>query len=399
MPQAGTPLNNTGGERARFLKSACREKQPRGCANGNNGNNHHRWAIFDGLIPLTNTRWYEERIRRYEHRRWAEEPNRPVLPFAWGLEHIGGQPDEDDPRGFLARFAEKTVASSDEWFACETPSDFRFESTSDGSAWSGELAFTSAVRSSWEENNRVHARFFPAAKSGAAVVVLPQWNAQYSAYVDVCRWLNRLGISALRLSLPYHDHRAVPGHERADYIVGPNIGLTLQANRQAVCDARCSLHWLESRGYGPLGILGTSLGSCISCITVAHEPLIRAAALLHVSTNFGDVVAKGLTTSHVWESLRKRVSEDEIHRFWEPVSPIPYISKLRGTGQKLLAISGQFDPTFPVDLSDQFLAAARENEVSCVSLRLPCGHYSLGEAPFKWIVGWRFGKFLQRNLS
>ena len=348
---------------------------------------------------LTKTHWYEQKIRRYERRRWAAEPSRPVLPFAWGIEHIGGRADEPDPRQFLHRFVEESLANSDELFAINTPSDFHFESGTNGTAWSGELTFTSSVRSPWDVNSRVHARFFPAAKSGPAVVVLPQWNAQYDAYVDVCRWLNRLGLSALRLSLPYHDRRAVPGHERADFIVGPNIGLTLQANRQAVCDARCSLRWLESRGYGPLGILGTSLGSCISCITTSHEPLIRAAALLHVSTNFGDVVARGLTTSNVWESLRTHVSEEEIHRFWEPISPIPYISKLRGTGQKLLAISGQFDPTFPADLSDQFVAATHRNDVSCVSLRLPCGHYSLGEAPFKWIAGWRFGKFLQQNLK
>ncbi|MFZ0213184.1 MAG: alpha/beta hydrolase family protein [Candidatus Acidiferrales bacterium] len=342
--------------------------------------------------------WYEQRIRRYEHRRWASEPNRRVLPFAWGLEHIGGRADERDPRAFLHRFAEETLAKSDEWFACETPNDFHYETSNNGTPWSGELTFTSAVHSPWEENSCVRARFFPAVKDGAAVVVLPQWNAQYDAYVDVCRWLNRLGVTALRLSLPYHDHRAVPGHERADHIVGPNIGLTLQANRQAVCDARCSLRWLASRGYGPLGILGTSLGSCISCITASHEPLIRAAALLHVSTNFGDVVARGLTTTNVWESLRTEVSEEEIRRFWAPISPMPYIPKLRGTGQMLLAISGQYDPTFPAELSEQFFAAARGNDVACVALRLPCGHYSLGEAPFKWIAGWRFGRFLQRNL-
>jgi hypothetical protein len=55
------------------------------------------------------------------------------------------------------------------------------------------------------------------------------------------------------------------GHERADQICGPNIGLTLQANRQAVQDARC-LYWLEQQGHTKLGILGTSsaLRSAIS---------------------------------------------------------------------------------------------------------------------------------------
>ncbi|MGC1107830.1 MAG: alpha/beta hydrolase family protein [Candidatus Acidiferrales bacterium] len=342
--------------------------------------------------------WFEQTIRRYEHKRWAAEPNRRSLPFAWGLEHIGGRENEADPRAFLRRFAEQMLAASDAWFACETPSDYELRAAPDGAAWNEELEFTSGIGSPWAENNRVHARLFSASGAGPAVVVLPQWNADYYAHVDICRWLNRLGITALRLSLPYHDKRAVPGHPRADHIVGPNIGLTLQANRQAVCDARCCLRWLEKRGYGPLGILGASLGSCISCITASHEPRIRAAVLLHVSSYFGDVIANGLTTIHVWESMRPKVSEEEIRNYWAPISPLPYLPKLRGTGQKLLAISGRYDPTFPGEFSDSFFAAVRANEVDCKALRLPCGHYSLGEAPFKWIAGWRFGKFLQRAL-
>ena len=343
--------------------------------------------------------WFEQKIRRYEHRRWAAEPNRRSLPFAWGLEHIGGDAGEREPRAFLRRWVGETLAKSEEWFACETPKDYRLENVADRTSWSGVLEFTSAVRSPWEENNRVRARFFPAKKAGAAIVVLPQWNADYNAHVDICRWLNRLGISALRLSLPYHDQRAVPGHAKADHIVGPNIGLTLQANRQAVCDVRCCLRWLEAREYGPLGILGTSLGSSISCITASHEPLIRAAALLHVSTYFGDVVANGMTTMHVWESLKANVSAEEIRYFWAPISPIPYIARLRGSGQRMLAISGRYDPTFWYEFSQQFFSAVRENNVACEMLSLPCGHYSLGEAPFKWIAGWKFGKFLQKSLQ
>jgi hypothetical protein len=317
--------------------------------------------------------WFEQKIRRYEHKRWAAEPNRRTLPFAWGLEHIGGEQNEKNPREFLGQFVQNTLARSDEWFSCTTPADYILKSPTDSVLWNGELEFTSAVRSPWAENNRVHARFFPARSNGGpAVVVLPQWNADYAAHVDICRWLNRLGITALRL--------------------------TLQANRQAVCDARCCLRWLEMRGYSPLGIVGASLGSCISCITAAHEPLIRAAALLHVSSYFGDVVASGLTTIHVWESLRAKVSEEEIRNYWTPISPMPYIPKLRGAGQKLFAISGRYDPTFPDEFSDEFFSAARANAVDCTPLRLPCGHYSLGEAPFKWIAGWRFGKFLQRAL-
>ena len=65
--------------------------------------------------------------------------------------------------------------------------------------------------------------------------------------------------------------------------------------------ARCA--WLAGQGYESIGILGTSLGSCLSMLTAAHEPLIRAAALNHISPYFADVVWEGLSTTHVREGL------------------------------------------------------------------------------------------------
>src|SRR5215472_2104970 len=276
--------------------------------------------------------WLEQKIRRYEHMRWAQERNRQTQPFAWGLEHIGGSSRESDPRGYLDHFVEHTLAHSDEWYATEPANDYSLDN--------GILTFSSAIESPWPENNRVHGQFFQARHTGPAVVVLAQWNSRWEEQTDVCGWLNTLGITAVKMSLPYHDRRAIPGHPRADHLVGPNIGLTLQANRQAVLDVKRTLRWLEADGYGRLGIVGTSVGSSIAFVTMCHEAALRAGAFLHVATYFGDVVANGLTTMNVWESLRGKVSDEELRRFWSPISPFPYLPRLHGTGKKILAISG-----------------------------------------------------------
>lgn len=335
--------------------------------------------------------WLEQYIRRYEHARWTADNNRRVFPFEWGLEHVGGSAREPNPRAWLARFSEHAQAHSDSWFAASPADDYRL----DGDL----LTFTSAIASPWPQNNTVCARFFPAKRSGPAVVVLPNWNAQPDSYFDICRWLNTLGITALRMSLPYHDQRMVVGHERADQLVGPNLGLTLQANRQAITDVRRCLRWLEQQGYAKLGILGVSIGSSIAFITMCHDRALRAGAFLHVSTYFGDVVRTGLTTMHVWEALEPKVTPDEIRRYWLPISPFPYLPRLSGTGQKCLMVSGKYDPTFWPELTAQTLDFLRQDGVLFESLQLPCGHYSLGEPPFKWIVGGRFGAFLFQNLT
>jgi hypothetical protein len=337
--------------------------------------------------------WLEQKIRRYEHMRWAQEPNRRVLPFAWGLEHIGGDPKDADPRAFLERFAETTVARSHEWFAATPADDYDLHPTDN------VLTFTSAIESPWPVNNRVHAQLFRARQTGPAVVVLAQWNARWEEQQEICGWLNRLGITALKMSLPYHDRRAIPDHPRGDHLVGPNIGLTLQANRQAVLDVKRCLMWLEEQGYQRLGILGTSIGSCIAFITACHEPRLRAGSFLHVSTYFADVVANGLTTMNVWESLRTKVSLEELRRYWSPISPFPYIARLHGSGKKVLTITARYDPTFWPELTAEFHDAISRDGVHFENLSLPCGHYSLGVAPFKFAVGYRFGTFLLQSLA
>jgi len=230
------------------------------------------------------------------------------------------------------------------------------------------------------------------------VLVLPQWNADAASHVDICRLLARVGISALRLSLPYHDRRMPAGLERADYMVSPNLGLTLQASRQAVLDARRALRWLEQQGYTRLGILGTSIGSSVAFITLTHEPALQAGVFLHVSTYFGDVVRTGLSTAHVWERLAEAVSGDELRRYWAPISPFPYVPRLKGAGKKLLLVSGRYDLTFRPELTRQAWAALEEQGVPFERLLLPCGHYTLGRFPFNYWAGARFIPFLRRAL-
>ena len=75
-----------------------------------------------------------------------------------------------------------------------------------------------------------------------AVLVLPQWNSDGDGHVGLCRLLARFGMSALRLSLPYHDTRMPPELSRADYIVSSNVVRTLEVCRQAVLDARRAIH-------------------------------------------------------------------------------------------------------------------------------------------------------------
>jgi hypothetical protein len=228
------------------------------------------------------------------------------------------------------------------------------------------------------------------------VLVLPQWNADAGGHVGLCRLLAWSGLSALRLSLPYHDRRMPPELHRADYIVSSNVVRTLQVCRQAVLDARRAIAWLAREGYDRIGILGTSLGSCLSLLTTAHEPLIRAQALNHISPHFADVVWRGLSTRHVREGLDGHVDLDLLRSLWKPISPHWFLDRLRD--RRTLLVYARYDLTFPVNLSEDLVRTFRDERVPHEVATLRCGHYSTGKAPFKFVDGWILTRFLRRAL-
>ena len=140
-----------------------------------------------------------------------------------------------------------------------------------------------------------------------------------------------------------------PELHRADYIVSANVMRTLQVCRQAVLDARRAIAWLKAQGYERIGILGSSLGSCLALLTTAHEPLIEAEALNHISPYFADVVWRGLSTAHVREGMDGHIELDLLRAMWTPISPRGYLERLRD--RKTLLVYARYDLTFPVDLS------------------------------------------------
>jgi dienelactone hydrolase len=321
--------------------------------------------------------------------------DRTVRPFEWGLDWLpdNGHRSGAVPADAIGRYVSDVMADTDAFFTPPPTTAYTLQPAPDG----GLLTFPSAFVTPHESNNTVRCRFFPARNASAAVLVMPQWNSDAGGHVGLCKLLAMNGMSALRLSLPYHDQRMPPELHRADYIVSANVMRTLQVCRQAVLDARRAIAWLKLQGYERIGILGTSLGSCLALLTAAHEPLIDAEALNHISPYFADVVWRGLSTRHVREGLDGHVELDLLRSIWQPISPRGYLERLRN--RKTLLVYARYDLTFPVDLSEDLVRAFQELGIPHEVAVLRCGHYSTGKAPFKFVDGYILTKFLKKALS
>ena len=267
----------------------------------------------------------------WENRLCSRATDRVVRPFEWGLEWTRDWPvarehpqNGHDPDAYLRLLNRAALESSDEFFAYTPPADFELQGNL--------LRFTSAVETPHPENNRVHAQWFPARlKPGArrvAAIVLPHWNASATQHNALCVGLAKLGISALRLSLPYHDYRMPAELKRADYAVSSNIARTIDATRQAVIDTRSARRLAgAAKAIERVGIVGTSLGSCYAFLASTHDPRIAVNVFNHCSTYFADVVWEGLSSQHIRQSLEPDVTLEQLRDAWMVISPPHYIER------------------------------------------------------------------------
>jgi hypothetical protein len=73
-----------------------------------------------------------------------------------------------------------------------------------------------------------------------------------------------------------------------------------------------------------------------------------------------------------------------------------YMQRFASTPKRVLVIHATYDLTFPLHLSLEILNEFKQLNIDFVSKVLPCGHYTTGETPYKYIDGWFLGSFIYR---
>jgi len=379
----------------------------------------------------------------WETRLTTRDTNRIVRPLEWGFDWLAEFAPPcpatatgdtcPEPLDRMIAANEDIVRRADEFFGYQPPADFRLErrhpelyptnvrpetlamdAEMKRAAEAGELTpgdflrFTSPVRTQYAENDQVNARWYPAPPEKLAarrqrgeplqaIIVMPQWNADAISHNALCTLFNRFGVSALRLSKPYHDIRRPAELERSDYAVSANIGRTISACRQAVVDIRCCIDWLAAQGYEDFGVLGTSLGSCYAFIAAAVDPRLQVCAFNHASTWFGDVVFTGQSTRHIRAAFEQAgLSQDQVRQLFLAISPMSYMDRFAANRNRALVVHATYDLTFLREFSLDVLRNFDRCGVEYESRVLPCGHYTTGETPYKYMDGWYLGSFVYR---
>jgi len=403
-------------------------------------------------------RLYSKWMYAWETRLTNEDSNRVVRPVEWGFDWLADfdsraaelaarERGEAGPPLTAAEAETEMVAlnaridaDSEKFFGYQTPTDFHLErrypqlfptnvrprTLANDAEWkrkaeAGEIApveflrFTSPVRTPYPENDRVNARWFPAApakqagRPRQAMIVMPQWNADAFSHNALCTIFNKFGVSGLRLSKPYHDIRRPPHLQRSDYTMSSNVGRTLAATRQAVIDIRCCVDWLTLQGYEHIGVLGTSLGSCYGFLASAHDPRLEVNVFNHASTWVGDVVWQGQSTRHVRAGFEQagfvgEAGRQRLRELWRCISPPQHLARYaaqrnHGRSKQTRVIYAEYDLTFPKELSLDVIEGFRKAGLDFDYRVLPCGHYTTGETPFQYLDGWWLASYVYKAFK
>ncbi|MEE2823168.1 MAG: alpha/beta hydrolase family protein [Acidobacteriota bacterium] len=338
--------------------------------------------------------FYKRWVHNRELRLTLRDPHRKIFPFDWGLDWIGNNNNFDttfSPLECLKNQADGILSNSSQYYEPPLLENVVLKEDT--------LTFSTPTPSPYPENNTARCRIFKTQKTKSAVIVIPQWNAQKDSHVGLCQMLRRLGITAVRLCMPYHEQRLVPEMQRADYMVSPNIGRTLHATRQAVLEVRQIARWLRETGYQKIGVVGTSMGSCIAYLAFVHDTSICTGVFNHVSSFFADVVWTGLSTRYVRWGMEGNISLEDLRHCWSPISPWFHIGRLKKNNRHHLLITAKYDLTFRPELTEKMFQEYKTHNIQYQRIVMPCGHYTLATFPFKYLDGWHMCRYLLHQLK
>jgi dienelactone hydrolase len=211
------------------------------------------------------------------------------------------------------------------------------------------VTFPSPVETPTPENNTVHAEYYRPKGDGPfpAVIVLDITGGDQKLSRIIATALAQNKIAALFVQMAYYGPRRPPGSKLR--LLSTNIPQTMGAVTQTVLDCRFAAAWLAARpevDASRIGILGTSLGSFISCLTGEMDQRISRVAILLGGGGLVDAFYTHPMAQpyvKVYEALGG--TKEKVKELIAPVDPITKACNLKD--RKVLIIAAKRDEIVP----------------------------------------------------
>ncbi len=240
-----------------------------------------------------------------------------------------------------------------------------------------EAEFPSAAPSGVPENDVVPLRIFiPGQATGPVpvVVVLHYWGAtDLNLEIDQARELNKVGVAAVLLALPYHLARAPKGTRSGELALRPDVPSLIATMTQSVLDVRRTVDWVEGRpefAPGRVGLVGTSLGAIVGALVHAVEPRVKATAFVLGGADLARILWSSSVVGRQRSALRQQGYTEE--RLRDELRSVEPLSRLRPDDPRpALLIDARYDTVVPPASADALAGALPR----MARVRIDTGHY------------------------
>jgi acetyl esterase/lipase len=248
------------------------------------------------------------------------------------------------------------------------------------------VTLPSAFVTPYANNNLIPVRVFvPEPRTGPVpvVVVLHYWGAtDLRPERSLATELNRRGMAAAVVTLPYHLERTPPGRRSGEMAIEADVDRLKRTTYQSVLDVRRTIDFLLTKSeFDPkrIGITGTSLGALVTGLVFALDTRVDSATFILGGVDFADIMWSSSRVVIQRDMLRRQgFTEQKLREALVGVEPLTYLPE-RKTGSAFV-IGAKFDTVIPESSTSKLIAALPNPRV----LWLDTGHYG--------------GIFVQRRL-
>jgi dienelactone hydrolase len=225
-------------------------------------------------------------------------------------------------------------------------------------------------------NDVVHGRFYrcdDAWRQKPVILLLHGWNDSLNHrlfFPRHARRLNRLGISAATLQLPWQFDRRPPELGAWGNFLCVDLLHTVQATLQAMAEIRAFTDWLLAQSCPFVGLWGVSLGAWLGGLAICHDSRLGAAVLTVPAARLDRIIEETAFCETIRGALQNRRVD---LRKLNLASNRPAIAR-----ENILLIEAEHDLFVAKDSVEELWRAWEKPEI----WRFPQGHISV-----LWVPG------------
>lgn len=254
------------------------------------------------------------------------------------------------------------------------PPAITFDDMHPFSTWPGSdefvVTFPSAVISPQVENNSVPIHILlPHDKTGPfpVVMILHYWGAMNrSVERTMAQELNKRGIAAVLMTLPYHLERTPQGSRSGELAIQANVDALNLTLLQSLQDTRRAIDFIMSRpefDHQNIGVSGLSLGAIVTALVYGIDTRVTHASFVLGGVDIAHILWHSSRVVPQREELRRQgYTEQKLREALAGLEPATFLAARPDTDA--LVVAARYDTVIPEKSTQELIAALKQPKVS-----------------------------------